>query len=211
MNQLYGKGKEALCGGGIDWVNDDIRALLIDTGEYTPNFSTDDNLDDIAAGGRVGTAVALTGKTNTLGVLDADDVTFTSVTGDSIEAFVLYLHTGTESTSKLLAYFDGKFQVDIAASALSGATSITTEDLPAAIASGGTLTKISGTGPTTITTSASGAEGARALSVTALSSGITAGAIYEYSMEGSGLPFTPPGGGDIKIAWSDGALKILSL
>jgi hypothetical protein len=211
MNQLYGKGKEAILAGAIDWENDDIRAILIDTGDYTPDFSTDENLDDIASGGRVGTAVALTGKTNTLGVLDANDVTFTSVTGDSIEAIVLYLHTGTESTSTLLAYIDGRVQVEVGANALSAATSISTEDLPAAIDGGATLTKISGTGPSTIMTSASGAEGARSLSVSALSTGITAGALYEYTMSGAGLPYTPPGGGDIKIAWSDGALKILSL
>ena len=210
MNQLYGKGKEALCGGSIDWVNDDIRALLIDTGEYTPNFSTDDNLDDIPSGGRVGTAVALTGKTNTLGVLDADDVTFTSITGDSIEAFVLYLHTGTESTSKLIAYFDGKFQIEIAANAPGGATSIVPEDLPAVIASGATMALVSGTGPATITTSAGAAAGARALSVTALSDAITAGAVYEYMREGAGLSLTPVGG-DVKITWSDGANKILAL
>lgn len=210
MNQLYGKGKEAFLSGAIDWVNDDIRAILIDTGDYTPNFTTDDNLDDIPAGGRVGTAVAMTGKTNTLGVLDADDPTFTSITGDSIEAVVLYLHTGTESTSKLLLYFDGKFEVEIAANASTSATSITPEDLPAAIANGATLTKISGTGPATITTSATGAEGARSLSVTALSTGITAGAVYEYVADNAGLPITP-NGGDILVQWSNGANKIVAL
>lgn len=206
MNRIYPKAKEAQ----IDWVNDDIRALLIDTGDYTANFSTDDNLDDIPSGGRVGTAVALTGKTDTLGVLDADDTTFTTVTGDSIEAIVLYKHTGTESTSKLIAYLDGKFQIEIAANAANGATTIIPEDLPAAIASGGTLTKISGTGPSTITVSASGAEGARSLTVTALGSALTAGAVYEYLADSAGLPYTPVGG-DIKIAWSNGALKIIAL
>lgn len=206
MNRLYPKAKEAL----IDWVNDDIRALLIDTGDYTPNFSTDDNLDDIPSGGRVGTAVALSSKTNTLGVMDAADVTFTSVTGDTAEAIVLYKHTGSESTSKLFAYIDGKFQVEIAANASSGATSITPEDLPAAVASGATLSLISGTGPATITTSATGAEGDRTLSVSALSSGITAGAVYEYTASGAGLPITP-NGGDILIQWSNGANKIIAL
>jgi hypothetical protein len=206
MNQLYPKAKEA----NIDFVGDTIKALLVDTGTYTPNFSTDNALDDIASGARVGTAVALTTKSNTLGVLDADDVTFASVTGSSVEAIVLYKDTGVESTSLLLAYLDGKFQVEIAATASSGATSITPEDLPAAIASGATLTKISGTGPATITTSASGAEGARALSVTALSSGITAGAVYEYVADGAGLPITP-NGGDIQISWSNGANKIIAL
>jgi hypothetical protein len=209
MNRLYGKGKEALASAEIDWENDDIRAILIDTGEYTPDFDADATLEDIPEEARVAVA-ALSGKTNTLGVLDADDVTFATVTGSSVEAIVLYKDTGVESTSLLLAYLDGKFQVEIAATASSGATSITPEDLPAAIANGATLTKISGTGPATITTSASGAEGARSLSVTALSSGITAGAVYEYVADGAGLPITP-NGSDIKISWSNGANKIIAL
>lgn len=210
MNRLYGKGKEALLNGQINWLSSDIRAILIDTSDYTPNFSSDDNLDDIPAGGRVGSAVALTGKSNTLGVLDADDVTFIAVTGDSVEAFVLYLHTGTESTSKLLGYFDGRFQVEISANASTSATSLVPEDLPAAIANGSTLTKISGTGPTNVVTSAAAAEGARALSVSALAGNITAGAVYEYPAQDCGLPFTPVGG-DIQIRWSSGALAILAI
>ena len=40
------------------------------------------------------------------GVADAADVTWSSVTGDECEAIVLYKHTGTESTSRLIAYID---------------------------------------------------------------------------------------------------------
>jgi hypothetical protein len=210
MNQLYGKGKEAILAGAIDWVNDDIRALLIDTGEYTPNFSTDDNLDDIPSGGRVGTAVALTGKSNTLGVLDADDATFSGVTGDTVEAYVLYVHTGDETTSTLLAYFDGKYQVEIAAAALSGATSITIDKLPAGVPILGVLSKISGTGPATIVASAAGAEAARTLSVSALSSALSAGAVYEYVTTNAGLPLTP-NAGDVSITFSNGASKIIAI
>ena len=206
MNRIYPKSKEAT----INFVTDDVRLLMIDLGEYTPNFSTDDFLNDIPAGGRVGTAVALAGKTNSLGVLDANDLTFSAVTGDTVEAYVAYVHTGDEATSKLWLFIDGKFQVEIAADAANAATSITPEDLPAGIASGGTLTKISGTGPATITTSASGSEGARTLSVTALSEALTAGAVYEYLADSAGLPFTPSGG-DLLVQWSSGANKILAL
>lgn len=70
------------------------------------NLTVLDNLDDIAAGGRVAVSGALAGKTVTNGVADADDVTFTSVTGDVCEALIIYQHTGTESTSRLIAYID---------------------------------------------------------------------------------------------------------
>lgn len=210
MNRLYGKGKEAFLNGAIDWVNDDIRAILIDTGDYTPNFSTDDNLDDIPAGGRVGTAAALTGKTNTLGVLDADDPTFIGLTGDTVEAYVLYLHTGTESTSTLIGFFDGKFQVEIAADAAGGATSIIIEKLPAPIAELGVLSKISGTGPATIVIEADAAEGDHILNVSALASSLSAGAVYEFLTTTAGLPLTP-NGGDVSITFSNGANKIIAI
>jgi hypothetical protein len=50
--------------------------------------------------------VALTGKSASLGVADANDVTFPNATGDQSEALVLYKHTGTESTSQLICYLD---------------------------------------------------------------------------------------------------------
>lgn len=67
-------------------------------------ISLDDNLDDVPVGARVGTAVTLTTKTYANGIFDADDVTFTSVTGDQSEALVIYRDTGVESTSKLIAF-----------------------------------------------------------------------------------------------------------
>jgi hypothetical protein len=105
-NALYDKGREGFLDGSIDWDSDDIRVILIDTDDYTVNLATHDNLDDIPAAARVATSGALTGKTVTDGVADADDVTFSSVTGDQSEALVIYKHTGTESTSRLIAYID---------------------------------------------------------------------------------------------------------
>jgi hypothetical protein len=209
MNRLYGKGKEALASAEIDWENDDIRAILIDTGEYTPDFDADATLEDIPEEARVAVA-ALSGKTNTLGVLDADDVTFATVTGSSVEAIVLYKHTGTESTSQLLAYLDGKAQLKIAANASSSATSVSTDALPEAIANSATLTKITGTGPSTITLTAAASAGARSLTVSGLSSNVVADAVYEFPISGAGLPITP-NGGDIRITWSSGNDKIVAL
>lgn len=105
-NALYDKGREGFLDGSIDWDTNDIRAILIDAADYTVNLSTHDNLDDIPAAARVAVSGALSGKTVTNGVADADDVTWTSVTGDVSEAIVLYKHTGTESTSRLIAYID---------------------------------------------------------------------------------------------------------
>lgn len=105
-NALYDKGREGFLDGSIDWDTDDIRVILIDTDDYSVNIATHDNLDDIPTAARVATSGALTGKTVTDGVADADDVVFCSVSGDQSEALVIYQHTGTESTSRLIAYID---------------------------------------------------------------------------------------------------------
>lgn len=102
---LYPKAKEGLLDGSIDMDTHDIRAIVVDTADYT--FSAlHDNLDDVAAGSRVAVSGALTTKTCTNGTFDADDVVLSSVTGDPSEAVILYKHTGTESTSRLICYID---------------------------------------------------------------------------------------------------------
>lgn len=83
----------------------DIRVILVDTGAYTVNLTTHDFLDDVPAGARIATT-NLVGETVTARVFDANDVTFSSVSGVTVEAIVIYNHTGTESTSRLIAYID---------------------------------------------------------------------------------------------------------
>lgn len=105
-NQIYGLARQAFAAAQIDWVNDTIKAQPVDLADYTLSIDVHDNLDDITAGARVGTAQTLTSKTNVLGVLDAADVSFPGITGDQFEAIVIYKDTGVESTSKLLFYID---------------------------------------------------------------------------------------------------------
>lgn len=104
-NALYDNGKEAILNGSVDLDTDNIKAVLVDTADYTVNLSTDDFLDDIAVGGRVATSANLT-VTVTNGTVDAADFTFTSVTGDQSEAIVIYKDTGSAATSNLIAYYD---------------------------------------------------------------------------------------------------------
>lgn len=102
----YASAKQAWLDNTLDLNDDDIRMLFIDAADYTPNFATDDNLDDVPAGARIGTATALANTTVTGGVFDADDVNMVAVTGDQFEGILLYKHTGTESTSKLVCLID---------------------------------------------------------------------------------------------------------
>lgn len=104
---LYDKGRQAFLEGNIDWTNDDIRVVLVDTALYTVNLATDDFLDDVPVGSRVAvSAASLAGKSSTDGTADANDHVISSVSGATIEAIVIYLHTGVDATSRLIAYLD---------------------------------------------------------------------------------------------------------
>lgn len=93
----------------VDLDADTIKAALIDHGTDTPNVTTDDFYNDISAGLVGALSSAFTGKTIgtvAAGVFDADNVTFTAVSGNSVESVNVLKDTGTASTSDLIAYFD---------------------------------------------------------------------------------------------------------
>jgi hypothetical protein len=103
---LYPSFKALLLNAGLNLASADIRAIIVDSADYTYS-AAHDFLDDVPAGARVAVSSALASKTTTGGVFDATDVTLSAVTGDSVEAVVLYHHTGTDATSELIAYIDG--------------------------------------------------------------------------------------------------------
>ena len=105
-NALFDKARQRFLEGQFNWNTDTIKAVLVDTGTYTVNLSAHEFLSDIGTGARISTSGAFTGKATTGGAADANDVTFTSVTGASIEAIVLYKDTGTDATSPLIAFID---------------------------------------------------------------------------------------------------------
>lgn len=105
-NALFDKARQRFLEGQFNWNTDTIKAVLVDTGTYTPNLSAHEFLSDVGSGSRISTSGAFTGKATSGGAADANDVTFTSVTGASIEAIILYKDTGTDSTSPLIAFID---------------------------------------------------------------------------------------------------------
>lgn len=109
-NAIYPKAKEKFLDALIDMPTDTIKIALIDTGAYTYNSA--DEFWSSASGAIVGTAATLASKTITGGVFDAADVTFTSVSGVSIEALIIFKDTGSAATSPLIMY------IDVAASGL---------------------------------------------------------------------------------------------
>ena len=105
-NALYDKGREHFLLGNIDWVADNIKIVLVDLADYTLDIVNDEFLSDIAVAGRVATSANLAGKASVTGIADANDVTLSTVTGDQSEAIVIYQDTGTETTSRLIAFID---------------------------------------------------------------------------------------------------------
>lgn len=106
-NAWYDFGLQQFAGGDTAWDTSDIRVILADSADYTPNTTTDDFLNDIAAGARVAVSSSFASKTLTAGYLDAADVVLTSVTGDQSELLIIYNHDGGADTARaLLLKFD---------------------------------------------------------------------------------------------------------
>ena len=105
-NKLYPKTKKQFLQAGIDLSAVNVRAMLVDAGAYTYS-DAHDFLDDIPSGARIAVSGNLSNKAfGDDGSFDSDDPTFVAVAGASIEVIVLYVHTGTESTSRLIMYQD---------------------------------------------------------------------------------------------------------
>lgn len=106
-NTLYDKGRERFLTAALSWTADTIKSYLIDSGAYTVSATSHEYLSDVAGGARIAGPVTLGSKTATGGAADAGDLTFTAVSGTSIEAILIYKDDGVaESSSPLIAWID---------------------------------------------------------------------------------------------------------
>ena len=103
-NALYPKAKEAFLNGSINMVANTITIALVDTGVYT--YSATHQFRNEVSNSAVISSTTLANKTITNGVFDADDATFSSVTGANCEALLIFQDTGIQTTSRLIAYID---------------------------------------------------------------------------------------------------------
>jgi hypothetical protein len=102
-NVLYSKGREGILDGTVDMTGD-VRVMLV---ESTYTFSdAHEDLADITSGNDNGRSAALGSKTYTGGVFDAADTSLTATAAVACNALVLFQHTGTDSTARLIAYID---------------------------------------------------------------------------------------------------------
>lgn len=100
---LYDPGREGFLDGSIDWDTNDQRVMLV-LSSYT--FSAAHKF--VADLGAVdnGRSVALGTKTVTGGVADAADTTLTATAATASKAIVVFQHTGSDATARLIAYID---------------------------------------------------------------------------------------------------------
>src|SRR5688500_18452858 len=103
MNVLFDKGREGILDGTIDMTGD-VRVMLVKSA-YAFNAAHED-LADITAGNDNGRSAALASKTYTAGVFDAADTSLTATTAVPSNALVVFQHTGTDGTARLIAYID---------------------------------------------------------------------------------------------------------
>ena len=104
-NAIYPLYKQALLddSANIDLNDGTVKVALIDTGVY-PYTSTDEFYSSVS--GVVGTPQTINNTTVTIGLFDGDNVTYTAVTGNSAEALLIYIDTGSAATSRLVAWID---------------------------------------------------------------------------------------------------------
>lgn len=103
-DKLYPKGAEGLEDGSIDLDTDDIRCMLVKTGG-TYN-AAHDFLDDLSTSYDNGRTVALTGKSCTLGVVDANDTSLAATAAVVSVALVIYKYNAADSAARLIAWLD---------------------------------------------------------------------------------------------------------
>jgi len=81
-----------------------VFAALVDTGTYT--YSAAHQFYS-SLSGVVGTDQEILTKTQVTGIFDGDNLTYTAVTGNTVEALVLYRkNAGANTTWPLIAYID---------------------------------------------------------------------------------------------------------
>lgn len=109
-NAIYPEYKEFLLGASanvslnVDDATDGPFCALVDTGTYTYS-SAHDFYNDLS--GVVGTDQRITGPTVANGTFDGSNLTYTAVSGATVEALVIYRHNaGANTTWKLVAYID---------------------------------------------------------------------------------------------------------
>lgn len=85
-NLVYGKAKEALFYGEINFASKNVRLLIIDTSLYTVSQNSDQFVSDIPAAAIKQRSGNLLNLSCSLGTVDADDVIISDYSGEAFRS-----------------------------------------------------------------------------------------------------------------------------
>jgi hypothetical protein len=120
-NQLFSYGREGILNRTIDMTGD-IRVMLVKS-TYTFD-DTDEFLADIGSTDN-GRSATLASHTYTAGVFDALDTSLTATSAVACNALIVFQHTGSDASARLVAYIDSPASGLPVTPAASGTVNIT--------------------------------------------------------------------------------------
>lgn len=115
MAGTYNRGKFIIMDASLDWVNDTIRALLVDSSYvYDPddNFVSDisgELTDGSYARQTLGNKGVTEDDTNDEAVMTADPIDFGALTNETPEGIVLFKFVTNDADSPLISFSDAGF------------------------------------------------------------------------------------------------------
>lgn len=105
-NFIYKKAKQALFNGQINISANQYKILLLKTSIYTANQNLDEFVSDIPSTAITVRSGNISNITNTLGIIDGDDVIIDEYNGGAFEALAFYQVGSSDSNSRLIFYID---------------------------------------------------------------------------------------------------------
>lgn len=104
-NFIFKKAKESFLKGEINLLSNTIKVLLLNN-SYSPNPNTDQFVSSLPPSSIEARSSSLLNKSITGGVFDADDIEISDYSGNSFSSLALYIDSGNDTTSRLIAYID---------------------------------------------------------------------------------------------------------
>ena len=101
-NALFSHGREGILDTTIDMTGD-VKVMLVKSSYLFDD--TDIYLSDIGAADN-GRTASLTGKSYTSGIFDADNTSLITLAAGVCNAMIIFQDTGSDATSRLIAYID---------------------------------------------------------------------------------------------------------
>lgn len=107
-SQLYPGARQLFATAALNWTNValTVRALLLPD-SWVANFDTDEFLEDIAANVRIAISEPIEDRTAVLGICSGTHAKWPLLVDNRlVSKCVVFIDTGDEATSRLLAYID---------------------------------------------------------------------------------------------------------